>query len=178
MSKFQLCPVNNLKIPIIYWCQEAYASSINCWTFESKLLLSAITFYIFSLADALQFLSCLGLSTCDVKTHVFNFRDLSAFISWKSTPLPFPPLSYFRIPASISYFLSFVFLGPHPRHMEVSRPGVELELQPPAYTTATATLDASSVCNLHHSSRQRQILNQLSEARDQTRVLVDPSWVH
>ena len=29
----------------------------------------------------------------------------------------------------------------HPGHMEVPRLGVSLELQPPAYTTATATLD-------------------------------------
>ena len=39
-------------------------------------------------------------------------------------------------------YLSFVFLGPLPRHMEDPRLGVESELQPPAYTTATATLDA------------------------------------
>ena len=30
-----------------------------------------------------------------------------------------------------------LLLGPHPWHMEVPRPGVELELQLPAYTTAT-----------------------------------------
>ena len=33
-------------------------------------------------------------------------------------------------------------------------------------------------CNLYHSSWQRQILNPLSEARDQTRVLMDSSQVH
>ena len=31
------------------------------------------------------------------------------------------------------------FLGPHLQHMEVPRLGVKLELQLPAYTTATAT---------------------------------------
>ena len=36
------------------------------------------------------------------------------------------------------FSLSFVFLGPHPRHMEVPRLGVESELQLPAYATATA----------------------------------------
>ena len=35
--------------------------------------------------------------------------------------------------------------------MEVPRLGVELELQPPAYTTATATPDPSRACNLYHS---------------------------
>ena len=42
-----------------------------------------------------------------------------------------------------------------------------------AYTTATATRDPSCVCDLHHSSRQCQILNPLSEARDQTHILMD-----
>ena len=62
--------------------------------------------------------------------------------------------------------------------MEVTRLGVEPELQLPAYATATATRDLSGVCDLHHSSRQRQMLKLLSEARDQTRILMDTSWVH
>ena len=33
--------------------------------------------------------------------------------------------------------MSFVFLGPHPKHMEVPRREVESELQLPAYVTAT-----------------------------------------
>ena len=37
---------------------------------------------------------------------------------------------------------------------------------------ATAMPDLIHVCNLHHSSRQRQILNLLSEARDQTHNLM------
>ena len=61
--------------------------------------------------------------------------------------------------------------------MEVPRLGVESDLQLPAYTKATATLDLSHVCNLHHSSQQHQILNPLSKARDRTRILMDPSRV-
>ena len=34
------------------------------------------------------------------------------------------------------FFFFFVFLGLHPRRMEVPRLGVELELHLPAYTTA------------------------------------------
>ena len=34
-----------------------------------------------------------------------------------------------------------------------------------------------AVIDLHHGSRQRQILNPLSEAGDQTRVLMETSWV-
>ena len=61
--------------------------------------------------------------------------------------------------------LNLLFLRLHPWHMEVPRLGVELELQL-AYATATATRDLSHVCNLHHSSWQRRILNLLSKARD------------
>ena len=37
--------------------------------------------------------------------------------------------------------------------------------------------DLGCVCDLHHSSRQRQILNPLSEARDQTCILMVPSRI-
>ena len=59
----------------------------------------------------------------------------------------------------------FYFLGRHLRHMGVSEPGVELELQLPAYATATATPDLSLICDLHHSLCQCRILNPLIEAR-------------
>ena len=80
------------------------------------------------------------------------------------------------------YFCCFVlfcfcFLGPCPWHMEVPRLGVKSELQLEAYTTATATQDPSCICNLYHSSRQHQIPNPLSEARDPTRNLVVPSRI-
>ena len=72
----------------------------------------------------------------------------------------------------------FVFLGPHPQHMEVPRLGVQPELQLPAYTTVTATPDLSHVCNLHPSSRPHRILNPLSETRNRTHNLLVPSWIH
>ena len=53
----------------------------------------------------------------------------------------------------------YIYLELHPQNMEVPRLGVESELQPPAYATATATLDPSCVCDLHHSSWQCRILN-------------------
>ena len=68
-------------------------------------------------------------------------------------------------------FFVYVFLGLYPWHMEVPKLGVELEL--PVYTTATATCNLSHICNLHHSSLQRQILNPQSEARDRIQVLMD-----
>ena len=44
--------------------------------------------------------------------------------------------------------LFFFFLVPQLRHMEVPRLGVVLELQLPAYTTATETPDPSRICEL------------------------------
>ena len=61
--------------------------------------------------------------------------------------------------------------------MEFPRLEVESELLLPAYATATATPDPNEVCHLHHSSQQLVILYSLSEGRDQTHVLMDPSRV-
>ena len=57
--------------------------------------------------------------------------------------------------------------------MEVPRLGVELELQLPAYTTATAMQDLSCICDLRRNVWLSQILKPLNEARDQTRILTD-----
>ena len=75
--------------------------------------------------------------------------------------------------ADFVFVFVFCFLGPHPWHMEVSRLGVDLELQLPVYTTVTATSVPSLICDLHHSSRPCQVLNPLGEARDQTCGLMD-----
>ena len=76
---------------------------------------------------------------------------------------------------NVSFFL--LFLGLHLKYMEAPRLGVESEMWPPAYTTATAMQDPSLICHLHHSSRQRRILNPLSEARDRTCKLMIPSQI-
>ena len=62
--------------------------------------------------------------------------------------------------------------------MEVPRLGVELELQLPAYATATSMRDPSHVCNIHHSSWQHWIPDPLSEARDRTHILRDTSRIN
>ena len=63
------------------------------------------------------------------------------------------------------------------QHVEVPRLGGEMELQLPVYTTATATQDTSCICDLYHSSRERQILNPLSRARDRTLILMGTNRV-
>ena len=61
--------------------------------------------------------------------------------------------------------------------MEVPRLGIESELQLAVYTTATATPDPSHICDPCLSLRKLQILNPLSEARDQTRILMETSQI-
>ena len=59
--------------------------------------------------------------------------------------------------------------------MEVPRLGVESELQ--LLAIATATWDPNHICDLYPSSWQCQIPDSLSEARDQTRILMDTSHI-
>ena len=93
-------------------------------------------------------------------------RDCALTLSHEWNPDPFDLFVFF-----------FFSLGLCPQHMEVPRLGAELELQPPAYATATAMPDQSHICDLHHSSEQCWILNPLSKTRDQTLILMDSSRV-
>ena len=72
-------------------------------------------------------------------------------------------------------FVLFFFFRAAPMAYEGSRARVKSELQLPVYTTATQ--DLSCIYDLHHSSQQHQILNPLSEARDQARNLMVTSWI-
>ena len=94
---------------------------------------------------------------------LFIFIPVLSDLAYRHT---FIQTQYFSL--SLSFLNFFLFLRPHPWHMEVPRLGVKSELQLPAYTTATATPDPRLICSLHHGSQQCQILNPLREARDQT----------
>ena len=59
-----------------------------------------------------------------------------------------------------------------------SQAGVQFELQPPAYTTATAMRDPGCILDLYFSSLQHQISSPLSKSRDLTCILVDTSRIH
>ena len=98
---------------------------------------------------------------CPIETHANHTREHHSSCRFSS--------SYILI------FLFFVFFRPHLWHKEVPRLGVESELQLLAYDTAAATWDPSRICD---SSWQPWILSPLSEAMDQTLILMDPSRVH
>ena len=80
-------------------------------------------------------------------------------------------------PVAVGSDLFICFLGLHLPHMEVPRLGTESELQLQAYARATASQDLSSMCNLHHSSWQCQILNPLSEVRSLTHNIMVTSRI-
>ena len=95
----------------------------------------------------------------------------------------FRPLFHFEfifvygVRECFNFIYLFFFLGLHLQHMEFPQLGVELELQLPAYTTATAMPDPSHICDLCSSLWQHQILNPGSKTRDWTCTLMDTSWV-
>ena len=118
-------------------------------------------------------LRCPGLLTsCVVVTCTKVLLSVlsSAPLTQQECPLSCPLLPC-RGGASLNpypfLFKFYLFLlGLHPLHMEVARPGVDLELELLAYTTATTTWDLNHVCDLHCSLQQRWILNPQSGARD------------
>ena len=70
-------------------------------------------------------------------------------------------------------YLFFCLLGSHLWPVEIPGLGVELKLQRLAYATATAIPGLSWVCDPYYSSGHCPILIPLSEAKDQTRILMD-----
>ena len=103
--------------------------------------------------------------------------DLNFFTKRESSITYTTKCHQWLFPSSSNTKIFLVFLGLHLRHMEVPRIGVQSELLPPAYTTATATPDQRLIHNLFCSLRQCGILNPLNEAWDATGVLMDTSWV-
>ena len=102
---------------------------------------------------------------------------LQAIFPSQSLPSTSPDPNYQFLFFFFFFFFFLCFLWPHPQLMEVSRLGIKLEVQLPAYATATAMRDPSHVCDLHHSSPQCRIPDPLSEARDRTCVLMDTSRI-
>ena len=120
--------------------------------------LSHISNFIF---DQSAFLTCLSKSLDE-----FLILTVSGFTSFNEYFYHFHFYNFSFYHIYIYIYIQFFLLEPHLQHMEVPRLEVKLELQLPAYTTATATPNPRSIYNLCHSSQQCQILNSLSEARD------------
>ena len=117
-----------------------------------------------------------GLGTSTSHRHGKEKKRPSFLESTITYSLAETGFSHFRVSFFLpSFFLSLFFLLF--RASIWNSPGVESELQRPAYMTARATGDPSFICNLHQSSPQHQILNPLSEARGRIRILMDTSRI-
>ena len=112
-------------------------------------------------------ISCFNFITLTTSSKLIKLVVLSFIDSW-----PFSLLAR----RNIRFFFSFLG-GSTLQHMEVPRLGVELELQLPAYTTATVMSGPSHIFDLCHSFQQCWILNPLGEARYRTCILMYTSWV-
>ena len=81
------------------------------------------------------------------------------------------------VQVSFFFFLSFVFFRAASGKYGGSQARGLIEATAAGLHHSHTTPDLSRVCDLHHSSWQRQVLNPLSEARDQTHNLVVPSRI-
>ena len=162
----------NIQTPFKNVLPSNLYSYTSFWTDFFLLQFSLLTIHIKNILHSFLFMSPYFLTLCIAKC---NPSSQNIFPNMECCCLPI--LQGATEKFFLFLFLFFVFLGPHPWHVEVPRPGVQLELQLPAYATATATPDLSHVCNLHHSSWQRQIINPLSKPRDQTLNLMVPSQI-
>ena len=79
-------------------------------------------------------------------------------------------------PVHTFVFVFFAFLGSYLCHIEVPGRGVELKLQLPAYAAATATPHLSPLCDYTTAHGSTGPLTHFSEARHQTRILMDNIW--
>ena len=126
------------------------------------------------------------LPFCKVPGSLGRGRKGQVAIHYLHFPSLQPQISYCQVSTVLQdltseqqffFFFFLVFSGLHQRHMEIPRLGVESELCPLAYATATATPDPRHLCDLHHTSPQCWILKQVSGARDRTCVLMDTSQI-
>ena len=80
-----------------------------------------------------------------------------------------------NVPQLVSLYFIFVFLGSHPQHMEVPRLGDRIRV-----VAAGSHSNAGSKPHLRPIPQltATPILNSLSEARDETCILMDASQIH
>ena len=76
----------------------------------------------------------------------------------------------------LSQLFCFVFLGPHPRNMEVLRLRDQIGAEDAGLCHSHN--NARSEPHLQPTPQQHQILNPRSKARDQTQIFMDTSQVH
>ena len=115
---------------------------------------------------------------CLLSVPVLKFTPPDHYHCHPSPPHPIT-LSQHNIPVILSDFTLFIYLVLLSRAVPVaygsSSLGVEFAF---SCRLTPQPHDPSHVVDLHHNSQQHQILNPLSDTRDQTYILMDTSQVH
>ena len=86
--------------------------------------------------------------------------------------------SSLRLSSFLFLYLFFFFLRAAPVACGSSQARSQIGATAAGLCHSHSNVDQNCVCDLHHNSQQWQILNSMSEARDQTHILKDPSQVH
>ena len=94
-----------------------------------------------------SFAHCPWLSNHSSVLHLYGFVILKMLYKWNHTVYKLLKLTFSLVGFCCCCFCIFVFLGPHPKHMEVPRP------------------DLRCICDLHHSSQQRRSLTHWAKPR-------------
>ena len=136
-------------------CKMSFCGGGEAYVIESMYLrrLQGVTslIYIHTYIHPYQTIRYLGEGIC-LAQGLVNIG--AQYLNWNTV------VSLISYPFFLFYF---IFFGPYLWHMEAPR----LE----------ATPDLSCICNLYHSSSQHRIPDPLSEARDQTCILMDTGQI-
>ena len=89
------------------------------------------------------------IKECTSKVLEKSVREVCLAVTFlKRFRLDFVRLEIYKIQNNLTLFL---FLGPHPWHMEVPQLGIQSELQLLAYATATATQNPTHTASVTHT---------------------------
>ena len=87
------------------------------------------------------------------------------------------PLQSYTFSPFLLIFCLFLLFRATPTVYRISQARSQLRATTSSLHHSHSNADLSSICDLYHNSQKRWILNPLSEARDGTCSLMDPSWV-
>ena len=151
-----LCTCSILDVPLLQHYHIICLSLLLDWKFLQK------TLYLIFLIDHMQYRFSKHSAEPDGK-NLMQVKESGLYVYLIELLFQGKIVLYKYVYTRIFIYLSFQ--GCTHGIMEVPRLGVESQMYPLAYATATVMPDPSHVCDFHHSSQQGRILNPLSKAK-------------